>query len=100
MAHIEKELRYELSILRFIIVRLDEIIQKRIEQARNNMEEAMAYQLAIDYISGMTDRSFNDLAIRTGYMSYDDLNTKRGRTRSSSVVDLIAKNNRENGEER
>lgn len=51
----------------------------------------MAYQLAIDYISGMTDRSFNDLAIRTGYMSYDDLDTKRGTTRSSSVVDLIAK---------
>lgn len=78
----------------------DEIIQKRIAQARNNMEEAMAYQLAIDYISGMTDRSFNDLAIKSGYMSYDDLNTKRGTTRSSSVVDLIAKNNRENGEER
>lgn len=78
----------------------DEIIQKRIEQARNNMEEKMAYQLAIDYISGMTDRSFNDLAIRTGYMSYDDLDTKRGTTRSSSVVDLIAKNNKENGEER
>lgn len=78
----------------------DEIIQKRIEQARNNMEERMAYQLAIDYISGMTDRSFNDLAIRTGYMSYDDLDTKRGTTRSSSVVDLIAKNNKENGEER
>ena len=78
----------------------DEIIQERIEQARNNMEEKMAYQLAIDYISGMTDRSFNDLAIRTGYMSYDELDTKRGTTRSSSVVDLIAKNNKENGEER
>lgn len=78
----------------------DEIIQERIEQARNNREEKMAYQLAIDYISGMTDRSFNDLAIRTGYMSYDDLDTKRGTTRSSSVVDLIAKNNKENGEER
>ena len=78
----------------------DEIIQERIEQARNNMEEKMAYQLAIDYISGMTDRSFNDLAIRTGYMSYDDLDTKMGTTRSSSVVDLIAKNNKENGEER
>ncbi len=77
-----------------------EIIQERVEQARNNMEEKMAYQLAIDYISGMTDRGFNDLAIKTGYMSYDDLNTKRGTTRSSSVVDLIAKNNKENGEER
>lgn len=29
LAEIEKELRYELSILRFIIVRLDEIIEKK-----------------------------------------------------------------------
>ncbi len=29
LADIEKELRYELSILRFIIVRLDEIIEKK-----------------------------------------------------------------------
>lgn len=96
----QNELLTQYGIIEEVKKHRDEIIQKRIEQARNNMEEAMAYQLAIDYISGMTDRSFNDLAIRTGYMSYDDLNTKRGRTRSSSVVDLIAKNNRENGEER
>ena len=29
MSAIEKELRYELSILRFIIVRLDEIVEKQ-----------------------------------------------------------------------
>ena len=83
-----------------VVKHRDEIIQNRIEQARNNIEDAMSYQLAIDYISGMTDRSFNDLAIRTGYMTYDDLNAKRGTTRSASVMDLIAKNKNENGEER
>lgn len=96
----QKELLTQYGTLEEVKKHRDEIIQDRIEKARNNMEEKMAYQLAIDYISGMTDRSFNDLAIRTGYMSYDDLNTKRGTTRSSSVVDLIAKNNKENGEER
>ncbi|WP_300752453.1 30S ribosomal protein S6 [uncultured Brachyspira sp.] len=43
LAHIEKELRYELSILRFIIVRLDEIIQKNkkeVNKENNNNEEA------------------------------------------------------------
>lgn len=47
LATIERELRYELSILRFIIVRLDEIIQKEskkkkkvkdIENIENNEE--------------------------------------------------------------
>lgn len=32
LAMIEKELRYELSILRFIIVRLEEVIQKQKEE--------------------------------------------------------------------
>ncbi|WP_300367834.1 30S ribosomal protein S6 [Brachyspira sp.] len=44
LVSIEKELRYELSILRFIIVRLDEIVQKnkikKEENKENNSEEA------------------------------------------------------------
>lgn len=39
LSNIERELRYELSILRFIIVRLDEIIQKD-KKENNNNEEA------------------------------------------------------------
>ena len=96
----QKELLEQYGTMDEVVKHRDEIIQNRIEQARNNMEDAMTYQLAIDYISGMTDRSFNDLAIRTGYMTYDDLNAKRGTTRSASVMDLIAKNKKENGEER
>ena len=39
---IEKELRYELSILRFIIVRLDEIMQKKkeVKKEESNSQEA------------------------------------------------------------
>ena len=96
----QKELLEQYGTMDEVVKHRDEIIQNRIEQARNNIEDAMSYQLAIDYISGMTDRSFNDLAIRTGYMTYDDLNAKRGTTRSASVMDLIAKNKNENGEER
>lgn len=53
LANIEKELRYELSILRFIIVRLDEIVEKdgkkaerrkrREEMRENNNEEEESY---------------------------------------------------------
>ena len=96
----QKELLEQYGTMDEVVKHRDEIIQNRIEQARNNIEDAMSYQLAIDYISGMTDRSFNDLAIRTGYMTYDDLNAKRGTIRSASVMDLIAKNKNENGEER
>lgn len=41
LVNIEKELRYELSILRFIIVRLDEIVQKnkKEDKKENNNEE-------------------------------------------------------------
>ncbi len=96
----QKELLEQYGTMDEVVKHRDEIIQNRIEQARNNIEDAMSYQLAIDYISGMTDRSFNDLAIKTGYMKYEDLDAKRGTTRSASVMDLIAKNKNENGEER
>lgn len=37
----------------------------------------MAIQLSIDYLAGMTDRGFNELAIRTGYMKKEDLKSDR-----------------------
>lgn len=39
-----------------------------IERERERMEEKMAVQYAVDYISGMSDDAFNELAIRTGFM--------------------------------
>ena len=41
------------------------------------MEEKLAVQLSIDYLAGMTDRGFNELAIQTGYMTKEDLQTER-----------------------
>lgn len=71
----------------------EEFIKEQVEQERMNMEEKMAKQLAIDYISGMTDRAFNDLAIKIGYMKQEDLNlSKREKKASKSVTKLIEKN--------
>lgn len=69
----------------------EEFIAKLIEEERGKMEEKMAAQIAIDYLSGMTDRSFNDLAIRTGYMTYEQVfEAKRDMKASQSVEDHLA----------
>lgn len=68
-------------------IRKDEFINLLIEEERKKMEEKMAKQLAIDYLSGMTDRSFNDVAIKTGFMKYKDVNlAKRSSKPSQSVI--------------
>lgn len=46
----------------------EEFIKEKIEEELQNMEEKMAIQLASDYLAGMSDVSFNDLAIKTGCM--------------------------------
>ena len=55
----------------------EKIAQKLIDRERQKMEEKMAIQLSIDYLAGMTDRGFNELAIRTGYMKKEDLKSDR-----------------------
>ena len=68
----------------------EEFIAELVEEERNKMEEKMAKQLAIDYLSGMTDRGFNAVAIKTGYMTYEQVwNGSRGGT-SQSVSKLVA----------
>ena len=68
----------------------DEFINKLIDEERNKMEEKMAIQIAIDYLSGMTDRSFNDLEIRTGFMKHDQSqDAHRGGKPSESVLKLM-----------
>ena len=53
------------------------VIKQLLEKERQKMEEKMAVQLSIDYLAGMTDRGFNELAIQTGYMTKEDLQTER-----------------------
>ncbi len=69
----------------------EEFIEILIAEERSNMEEKMAIQLAIDYLSGMTDRSFNDLAIKMGFMTRDQItNAKRGGSSSNVIHHLNA----------
>lgn len=69
-----------------------EFIERLIHEERGKMEEKMAIQLSIDYLSGMTDRSFNNLAIKTGQMTYEQiLESKRSGKPSESVVKQIEK---------
>lgn len=48
-----------------------------IHEERQKMEEKMAIQISIDYLAGMTDRGFNELAIQTGHMKREDLTKSR-----------------------
>lgn len=51
----------------------DEVTKMLIDNERNFMERHMAMQVATDYISGMSDTAFTELAIRTGVLSKEDL---------------------------
>lgn len=51
----------------------EEFIQDLIKQERESMEMHMAIQSATDYISGMSDTAFTELALRTGVMSKEQL---------------------------
>lgn len=44
-----------------------------VARERERMEEKMAIQYAVDYISGMSDDAFNELAIQTGVMDRSTL---------------------------
>ena len=73
---------------------LNEYKKLKIEQGLNDIEKKMAVQLASDYLAGMTDRSFVDLATKTGYLP-KDLTQKgvRGKIKSENVVKLITEHN-------
>ena len=59
------------------------------------MEERMATQMAIDYLAGMTDRSFNDLAIETGFLRRNvEKKGVRGSKASESVQAVLKEHER------
>ena len=71
--------------------RQQEFVERLIHEERSKMEEKMAIQLSIDYLSGMTDRSFNNLAIKTGFMTYEQIfEAKRSLKPSESVLKHIS----------
>lgn len=71
-------------------------IKKKIEQELAEMEYKMAIQLSTDYLAGMTDKSFIDLAIKTGYLSPEVVtNAERGTVLSDQVQQLVNQLNAE-----
>lgn len=68
----------------------EEFISQKIQSELNQMERKMAIQLSTDYLAGMTDRSFAEISIQTGYLSPDVLkNGVRGLVESEQVNQLL-----------
>lgn len=86
----------------------DEFINAEIQTELNNMEYKMALQLSSDYLAGMSDKTFIDLAIKTEHFKQETVdNAERGVVLSESVKKLVdnieeekTPNNKTDGEER
>ena len=67
---------------------------------RNRMEEKLAVQFAIDYLSGMSDRGFNELTIQTGILDKDfERDSERGNAGSGKTGDLCEQMKKKTEEE-
>ena len=70
----------------------EEFIGRKIAQELKAMEQKMAIQLSTDYLAGMTDKAFIDIAIKTGYLSPEVVaNGARGTVLSDAVQRLVDK---------
>lgn len=79
----------------------EEFIKEKIEEELQTMEEKMAIQLASDYLAGMSDVSFNELAIKTGCMNRRTLlKSSRTREESETIKNLKKKMREPSNEER
>lgn len=69
-----------------------EFINRKIEEELRTMEQKMALQLATDYLAGMTDKSFLNVAVKTGHFNPDIVkNAERGTVLSEQVKQLMNK---------
>lgn len=70
----------------------EEFISSKIEEGLKTMEEKMAVQLSTDYLAGMTDKSFVDVAEKTGHLNPEVVkNSERGTALSNQVQQLMKK---------
>lgn len=77
----------------------EEFIGKKIEHELKTMEEKMAIQLSTDYLAGMTDKSFIEVAVKTGYLSPEVVpNAVRGTILSDNVQKLMNNIDKEQGQ--
>ena len=72
----------------------------KIEQELDNMEQKMAIQLSTDYLAGMTDKSFIEVAMKTGFLEPEVVeNAARGTILSDQVQQLVNQiNHEQNGQ--
>lgn len=100
---IREELSREYGTLDLTEDQISEYVKKQVENELKDMELAIARQLAKEYLAGMTDRSFIDIAIKTGYLSPDVITkAKRGEILSENVLNLsraINKQQEQQGQE-
>lgn len=69
-----------------------EFIEQLINEEKQTMEKKMAMLISIDYLSGMTDQSFNELAISTGYIKHRDIQrSQRGLATTKKLENLSIK---------
>lgn len=70
----------------------EEFISRKIEEGLKTMEQKMAVQLSTDYLAGMTDKSFVDIAEKTGHLNPEVVkNSERGGILSNQVQQLMDK---------
>lgn len=70
----------------------EELIRRKIEEELKTMEQKMAVQLSTDYLAGMTDKSFIDVAVKTGHLAPEVVkNAARGTVLSDQVLQLMNK---------
>ena len=78
-------------------ITLERYVHSSMELKRENMEKLMSIQIATDYISGMSDTAFTELALRTGVLSKEELESTQTRippeeAADNHVVSQLAKN--------
>lgn len=86
----------------------EEFINTEIQTELNDMEYKMAIQLSSDYLAGMSDKTFIDLAIKTEHFKQETVDkAERGVVLSESVKKLVdnlgeekASKDKKDGEER
>ena len=69
----------------------EKFINEKIEEELKTMEQKMAVQLSTDYLAGMTDKSFEDVAVKTGHLASDVVKNGERGTDSSEQVKQIMK---------
>lgn len=73
----------------------EEYISQKIQCELKQMEKKMAIQLSTDYLAGMTDRSFAEVAIQTGHLSPEVLKNGVRGVVESEQVNILLKNLKE-----